>query len=80
MIVRPSPRRCCPRTETLLLLTGFSGASVLGRVALGPRAGARVCGAWARSRAATACGPRRAQLGGIGKHTQKDVWIAREPW
>jgi len=58
------------------VLAGIVGASVQGRVALGPRAGARVrrLGEARDPAAVTSRGPRRAHLNGFDLHA--DVWVS----
>ena len=65
-----------PLTEASPVLAGLVGASVQGRVALGPRAGARVrrLGDEPDPGHATSRGPRQAQLDGFDLHA--DVWVA----
>jgi putative transposase/transposase-like zinc-binding protein len=65
-----------PLAEESPVLAGIVGASVQGRVALGPRAGARVRRLGdARDRAAvTSRGPRQAHLDGFDLHA--NVWVA----
>jgi len=58
------------------VLAGIVGASVQGRVALGPRAGARVrrLGQAPDAEAVTSRGPRQAHLGGFDLHA--NVWVS----
>ena len=64
-----------PLTEASPILAGLAGASVQGRVALGPRAGARVrrLGDEPDLGHATSRGPRQAQLDGFDLHA--NVWV-----
>jgi putative transposase len=67
--------RADPLAETSPVLSGLVGASVQGRVALGPRAGARVrrLGDEPDLGHATSRGPRQAQLDGFDLHA--NVWV-----
>jgi hypothetical protein len=67
--------RADPLAETSPVLSGLVGASVQGRVALGPRAGARVrrFGDEPDLGHATSRGPRQAQLDGFDLHA--NVWV-----
>jgi hypothetical protein len=64
-----------PLSETSPVLAGMVNASVQGRIALGPRAGARVrrLGDAPDVGPATSRGPRRAQLDGFDLHA--NVWV-----
>ncbi|HET8577005.1 MAG TPA: transposase [Methylomirabilota bacterium] len=64
-----------PLAEESASLAGISGASVLGRIALGPRAGGRVrrLGQDPSSGVTVARGPRQAQLDGFDLHA--NVWV-----
>lgn len=64
-----------PLTEASPVLAGLVGASVQGRVALGPRAGARVrrLGDEPDLAHVTSRGPRQAQLDGFDLHAT--VWV-----
>jgi hypothetical protein len=63
-----------PLAEASLALAGLMGASVQGRVALGPRAGARVRRLGDGPTAATgARGPRQAHVEGFNLHA--NVWV-----
>jgi len=68
--VRPDPL-----SETSPVLAGIVSASVQGRIALGPRAGARVrrLGDAPDAGHATSRGPRQAQLDGFDLHA--NVWV-----
>jgi hypothetical protein len=63
-------------TEASPVLAGLVGASVQGRVALGPRAGGRVrrLGDEPDLGHATSRGPRQAQLDGFDLHA--NVWVS----
>jgi putative transposase len=61
-----------PLAEESASLAGLSGASVLGRIALGPRAGTRVR-RLGQDPGGTPLGPRQAQLGGFDLHA--NVWV-----
>ena len=67
--------RADPLAETSPVLSGLVGASVQGRVALGPRAGPRVrrLGDEPDPGHATSRGPRQAQLDGFDLHA--NVWV-----
>ena len=67
--------RVDPLAEESPVLAGIASASVQGRVALGPRAGARVqrVGRDPDAEAVTSRGPRQAQLEGFDLHA--NVWV-----
>jgi putative transposase len=64
-----------PLTEASASLAGMAGASALGRIALGPRAGGRVrrLGKDLGGTVPSARGPRQAQLGGFDLHANVRV-------